>query len=80
MSTITSSSEGLLSAVSTRLTKSGGELFLKEGEEKKTEGREGEGERGERERGREEEDREERGGGRERERSEGEGEILMRTK
>lgn len=53
MSTITSSSEGLLSAVSTRLTKSGGELFLKEGEEKKTEGREGregEGERGERER------------------------------
>lgn len=49
MSTITSSSEGLLSAVSTRLTKSGGELFLKEGEEKKTEGREGregEGERG----------------------------------
>lgn len=41
MSTITSSSEGLLSAVSTRLTKSGGELFLKEGEEKKTEGREG---------------------------------------
>lgn len=78
MSTITSSSEGLLSAVSTRLTKSGGELFLKEGEEKKTEGREGregEGERGERERGREEEDREERVGG-----EGGEGEILMRTK
>lgn len=67
MSTITSSSEGLLSAVSTRLTKSGGELFLKEGEEKKTEGREGREGEGGRERG-------------VRGRRGGEGELLMRTK
>lgn len=67
MSTIISSSEGLLSAVSTRLTKSGGELFLKEGEEKKTEGREGREGEGGRERG-------------VRGRRGGQGEILMRTK